>query len=410
MINDLQTLIDESLQCLTAMGLRPGTLKTYRTRAFDPIRRRWKQQQNQRITPDVFQKLREFFSGQYAGNEISQKSYNWRIRGIEILIEVYETGTFVWKVYSKKVRQTLPQNQEELIKRFLSGMSCGERHKSEYESIIRRFFGYLSAEYSVYDPRDMTLLQVRNFIVCISKSRPKSMDKVIDAMRGLFRYFNDEGINTEHFWMLLSAPRSRDHHVRNCLYAPELCGLISQTDRADPCGKRNFAVLSLAAVTGLRAGDIASLKMTDMDWENNAIHLVQGKTDIPLHIPVSKQVLTAVADYILHGRPETSDCHIFVRHIAPYNGFHDGVSIACIFRKQLKKAGIEHVTGDGRTLHGIRRGLGTGMIAEGVPITTVAQVLGHQGTKATKQYISTNLTGLRHCLLDMSSIGGDVND
>lgn len=410
MINDLQTLINESLQCLTAMGLRPGTLKTYRTRAFDPISRRWKQQQNQQITPDVFQKLREFFFGQYVGNEISQKSYNWRIRGIEILIEVYETGTFVWKVYSKKAKQTLPQNQEALIKRFLSQMSCGERHKSEYESIIRRLFDYLSAEYSVCDPRNITLLQVRNFIVYISKSRPKSMDKVIDALRRLFRYFNDEGINTEHFWLLLSAPRSRDHHVRNCLHVPEICELISQADRSAPCGKRDFAVLSLAAATGLRAGDIASLIMTDIDWKNNEIHLVQGKTDIPLHIPVSKQVLTAVADYILHGRPETSDSHIFVRHIAPYNGFHDGVSIACIFRKYLKKAGIEHVTGDGKTLHGIRRGLGTEMIAEGVPVTTVAQVLGHQGTKATKQYISTNFTGLRHCLLDMSSIGGAVYD
>lgn len=42
MINDLQTLIDETLQCLTAMGLRSGTLKAYRTRAFDPIRRKWK--------------------------------------------------------------------------------------------------------------------------------------------------------------------------------------------------------------------------------------------------------------------------------------------------------------------------------------------------------------------------------
>lgn len=410
MINDLQTLVNESLQCLTAMGLKPGTLKAYRTRAFGPISRRWKQQQNKQITPDEFQKLREFFSGQYVGNEISRKSYNWRIRGIEILIEVYETGTFVWKVYSKKDKQTLPMNQEALIKRFLSQMSCGERHKSEYESIIRRFFGYLSTEYRVCDPCGITLLQVRNFIVYISKSRPKSMDKVVDAMRGLFRYFNDEGINTEHFWLLLSAPRSRDHHVRNCLYAPEICGLIGQADRTAPCGKRDFAVLSLAAVTGLRAGDIASLIMTDIDWKNNEIHLVQGKTGIPLRMPVPKQVLTAVADYILHGRPETSDSHIFVRHVAPYNGFHDGVSIACIFRKYLKMAGIEHVTDDGKTLHGIRRGLGTGMIAEGVPVTTVAQVLGHQGTKATKQYISTNLTGLRHCILDMSSIGGVVYD
>jgi site-specific recombinase XerD len=354
--------------------------------------------------------LNVFFSGQYTEKEISLQSFNWRMRGLGILMEVKETGTFVWKVYSKKTTPSLPLYLETLMEGFLSELSCGKRHRSECESIIRRFFAYLSAEYSVCDPCNITQKQVRGFVVFISKSRPKSMDKVIEALRGIFRYFNENGIYTKQFWVLLSAPRSRDHRVKDCLYATEICELISQTDRTNTCGKRDFAVLSLAAVTGLRAGDIASLRMADIDWKKDEIHLIQGKTGNPLHLPISRPVMTALADYILHGRPETSDNHVFIRHSAPYNGFHDGVSVSCIFRKYLKKANIKHVTGDGKTLHGIRRGLGTGMVSEGIPVTTVAQVLGHRGTKATKQYISTNLNGLRHCLLDMSLDEGDAHE
>lgn len=104
MTDDLQELINEALQCLTAMGLEPGTLKSYQTRAFNPIRRRWENQPHKQITCDMFQELKRFFSDQYAGNEISRTSHNWRIRGIRILMEVHETGTFIWKVYSKKIQ------------------------------------------------------------------------------------------------------------------------------------------------------------------------------------------------------------------------------------------------------------------------------------------------------------------
>ena len=61
-----------------------------------------------------------------------------------------------------------------------------------------------------------------------------------------------------------------------------------------------------------------------------------------------------------------------------------------------------------REMHGMRRGLGTGMAANGVPVDTVAQVLGHKGTKATKQYISTDLQSLRCCTLYFDSLGGGV--
>lgn len=149
------------------------------------------------------------------------------------------------------------------------------------------------------------------------------------------------------------------------------------------------------------------MKFTDVNRKYCELHLTQGKTHNSLILPLQKSVLTAIADYILHDRPQSGSEYVFLRSCAPYTRFYDGVSIACIFRKYLLYAGIQHSINDGKTLHGIRRMLGTNMITAGIPITTVAQVLGHQGIKATKQYISLDLKGLQNCVLSMDSIGGD---
>lgn len=82
-----------------------------------------------------------------------------------------------------------------------------------------------------------------------------------------------------------------------------------------------------------------------------------------------------------------------------------GVSIACIFRKYQKKASLTHAIGDGKTLHSIRRYLGTEMTASGILVDVVAQVLGHKGMKATKQYISADLRGMKNCMLGFDSLG-----
>ena len=64
--------------------------------------------------------------------------------------------------------------------------------------------------------------------------------------------------------------------------------------------------------------------------------------------------------------------------------------------------------GDGKTLHGIRRGLGTGMALNGVSVDLIAQVLGHSGIKATKLYISADMERLRDCALSLASLGGKL--
>ena len=125
-------------------------------------------------------------------------------------------------------------------------------------------------------------------------------------------------------------------------------------------------------------------------------------------LPLQPSARDALADYILNERPKSSSKNVFLRTCTPYAPFRDGVSIASIFRRYLEKAGIPHQFNDGKTFHGIRRSLGTTMVSGGIPVTTVAQVLGHQAIRSTHQYISLDLNGLQKCTLSMSSIGGDV--
>ena len=75
------------------------------------------------------------------------------------------------------------------------------------------------------------------------------------------------------------------------------------------------------------------------------------------------------------------------------------------FRKYLKKAGITHENGDGKTMHGIRRMLGTEMTVAGIPVTTVSQVLGHKNMNSAKQYISLDIQRLKKCTLGFDSLG-----
>lgn len=406
MIGTLEELIETALKQLTDLGLSDGTLKSYRTRAFYPIKNLYYTKYGMVMERDYLLGLKSAFQNQYEVGEISKRTLNWRFRGINILIDIIDNDVFEWKVYSQNTKLKLIEPFESTLEGFVGKLSCSNKRKANYESILRRFLNFVIRK-GIKDFSEIDQLMVRDFIVEISNARPKSIDDVITALRKFFLYLNQNSYCEETFWMLLSAPRTRDHRVRPCMKQDETNRMLYHIDKTTPKGKRDFAILSLAAATGLRAGDIAALVLTDIDWRKKELHIVQGKTNSILKLPVSKDVLTVIADYILNGRPQTEDNHLFIKSFAPYTGLQDGVSVACIFRKYLSASGIHHVLDDGKTMHGLRRAIGTQMVAEKVPVTTVAQVLGHSGIKATKQYISLEMEGLKKCILEMDSLGGD---
>jgi len=200
-------------------------------------------------------------------------------------------------------------------------------------------------------------------LIDISSDKSKSMDDVITGLKKFFLYLKETGVLERAYYYVLAAPRSRDRRVYPAILPKDFNQILGCIKLDSAVGKRDYAVLMLAATTGLRSGDLASLRLTDIDWRKNEVRILQGKTKKSLVLPLDKNAGNALADYIINGRPTSASQTIFIRNRAPYNGFHDGVSIACIFRRHLKAAGIIHQTGDGKTMHGVRRMLGTEMTA-----------------------------------------------
>jgi integrase len=92
--------------------------------------------------------------------------------------------------------------------------------------------------------------------------------------------------------------------------------LLQAVDRSTAIGKRDYAVLLLAARYGMRPGDIRQLHLDDIQWRRRQIALQQSKTGRLLLLPLLSEVSDALIDYLRHGRPKTEFRNLFVRHLA----------------------------------------------------------------------------------------------
>lgn len=386
----------------TEVGLAQSSLKAVESRSFKPITDFFNGKNEAYYSEDLINELEEFYKKHFQDGTISRNVYNLRIRGTRILREVYETGTFSWKGPAGKDVPALTENFERLIAGVVNP-GCSKRKNREIQHVVRCFLMSLIG-LGISDISQIKAEHIQTFLVDISQSRAKSMDQVISSLRKLDHCITGSGMPGLPNAGLLMMPRARERKVYPHMPLDDLTLIIQSVDRSTAIGKRDYAILLLVASSGMRSGDIANMKLSDIDWRKNEIHIVQGKTRVPIILPLNKSVGAAMADYILNGRPKSKSQQIFLRCLAPFQGFKDGVSVACVLRRRMKDAGVPHRLGDGKTMHGIRRMLGTQMTVEGVPLSTVAQVLGHQNTDATKPYISLDIEGLRECALGFGSL------
>ena len=103
----------------------------------------------------------------------------------------------------------------------------------------------------------------------------------------------------------------------------ELQRLISAIDHGNPKGKRDYAIILLACVLGLRVTDIKNLTFDSFHWEEKKLIFVQSKTRETVILPLPPEIGWAVIDYLKHGRPKVDSDVVFVRHLRR----------SCLFRK-----------------------------------------------------------------------------
>ena len=149
--------------------------------------------------------------------------------------------------------------------------------------------------------------------------------------------------------------------------------------------------------TGLRACDIAGLKLTNINWEKETISIVQSKTDVLLVIPMHVHAGNAIYDYISNERKTDSE-YLFV--MKKNKRFQSSDVSYCVTRI-FNQAGIRQNKGDRRGTHIFRHHLATKLLENEVAQPLISQTLGHTDPGSVETYFSADIRHLRECSLSI---------
>lgn len=262
----------------------------------------------------------------------------------------------------------------------------------------RQFLGYLERVERPFG--SVTIDDVRGFLVEARPRHPSGMGNTVWAIKLLLRFLNRQGVATLHVEELLVPVGPKRTRTLPPFTPEETDRILTAIDTASPRGKRDYAMIRLALSTGLRCGDIVSLRLDQIDWRRDEIRLMQHKTSAPLTLPLSAGAGNAIADWLLQGRPVCDASEVFIRLYAPFTKL-TGPTGALIMRRWLGKAGVTHQAHDGKTFHALRRTTGTRLVESGTDLALTAQVLGHSSVDSSRRYIALADESLRDCCLPL---------
>jgi len=262
-----------------------------------------------------------------------------------------------------------------------------------YQYVTRHFVRAVLGE----DPIDVTRLSpadVVTFITSVrSRFRPSSMRTVGTSLRSFFRYLRVEGlcdtrleeaIPTVARWKLASLPRglSDAQHER----------LMASLGAATLCGRRDRAIVLCLATLGLRPGEVAQLRLQDIDWRSGTLHLRTRKTHRGALLPLPRQAGRAIVEYLREERPQTSARHVFLRHSGGRRGeaITAGIVTGAVVRA-LKRAEIDAPIAGAYVL---RHTVASRMVRQGTRLKEVADFLGHRDLDTTTIYAKLDLPAL----------------
>jgi len=275
------------------------------------------------------------------------------------------------------------------------------------ESSIRKYRNFLFRFESFLQNRGVThfnlleLHHVNAYAETLAGLSQNTVSAALYNLRQLMDFAKENGYHHTSFAAALPLVRYRQTKRLPVVFtADEVERIVANIDTNNPIGKRNYAIILMAAKLGLRVSDIVGLTFDAFDWQGKKISICQQKTGVPLDLHVPEDVGWAIIEYLKHGRPKSNSKTIFVSHNAPYDAMtpNFGKEIA----RAVQKAGVKVPANKVVGMHTFRHSLATALLGNGTPLTEIAQILGHARVETSQEYISLSVNLLRECALEVS--------
>lgn len=287
-----------------------------------------------------------------------------------------------------------------------------------FEEYLNQYISYMRHEQGL---SELTILsrfyQLRSFLYCVkqkqqefTKLTPLIVDEIIigkhdidhhsrltvqlyaSTLRSFLRYAEDQGWCSKHLASTIKAPRVyRDESLPSAPYWSDVKTLLANISDS-PIDIRDYAILMLLSVYGMRCSEVTHLRLDDIDWKNELIHLQRAKGCKPQTFPLSKTVGEAILRYLTTVRPKLClSREIFLSMHVPYRLLSSS-AVYRIVSERLKRLNIK-IKHYGP--HALRHACATHLINEGISLKEISDHLGHKTLDTTRIYARVDLTNLR---------------
>ncbi len=285
---------------------------------------------------------------------------------------------------------------------------CEQKYYSKvtvehYVKQSERFMDYLISQ-GIQDCFNISIPVVNSYLRTIAGYSYKTVEQIICSIRSFLRYLQEDDIlKTDMASKLPMVQARKQTRIPSVWTKEELDLLISAIDRGNPKGKRDYAIILIACVLGLRVHDIKNLTFECFHWEEKELVFTQSKTRALVTLPIPSEIGWAVIDYLKYGRPKVDSHVVFVRHLAPFLPFSESDHLHQLIRDYMRIAHLPTLKKH-RGMHSLRHTAASRMLEHDTPLVVISDILGHADTDSTAVYLKVDINKLKECCLDVPEV------
>jgi len=251
-----------------------------------------------------------------------------------------------------------------------------------YRRVLEEFIATVGSDPHAYGPE-----LLREFVLTRGARHGSSYAKLgATAVRSYLRFLGATGRCKSGLEYALPAYASRKLSSIPKYLASEDVDRAIDSCSSDGTGLRDKAIILLLARLGLRSGDVAKLRLTDVDWTNGTIK-VCGKGRRHDLLPLTQEVGTSVLRYLQESRPAFRAPEMFVTVLPPFRRL-SYQRVGGIVRGALERAGVSSLV---RGAHVLRHSAATTMLQQGASLANIGSVLRHRSPQTTARYAKVDI-------------------
>ena len=241
--------------------------------------------------------------------------------------------------------------------------------------------------------------EIRRYVAHLSErgAAPSTSARKLAALRALFASQREHGMIAQNPAELVATPR-RGSQLPKVLSARDAARLLDAIPASSPLEARDRAMFELAYSCGLRAEELVSVGVGDIDHDGEQLR-VEGKGRKTRFVPVGEPALAAVRLYLERSRPAlAAAADPASRGPAPANLFLSRTGRALgtsDVRRRLQAWTQRAGVGRDASPHSLRHSFATHLLDGGADLRAIQELLGHASVSSTQIYTRVESARLR---------------